>query len=96
MASFKAKTALPGHHLVSIIQVANHTLKEMYIDVTDMLFHELIDAHKRNPPNSMRHWRGEHHIEYISLAYSIPLADTAPFIEKCVEGLRSEGWTVLR
>ena len=95
MPTFRDKRP-PPQDLITIYLAANHSTKEAYIAPTDLLIHELIEHHRQSPPEPISHWKPDHRIDYSCLAYSIPLAESEPFIEKSIREEESKGWRVLR
>lgn len=95
MPTFRDKQHAP-QDLVTIYQAMNHSLKETYLASTDMLIHELIEAHRRQPPQPIRHWKSDQQIEYLCRAYSIPLSESDRFIEDRIKEESAKGWKVLR
>ena len=95
MPTFRDKNR-PPQDLVTIYQALNHSLKETYIASTDMLIHELIEAHRAKPPQAIRHWREGQKIDYICRAYSIALGEADRFIEERCKEESAKGWKVLQ
>lgn len=94
MPTFRNKNR-PPQDLVTIYEAVNHTRKETHIGSTDMLINELIETHRRQSPETMRHWKEDDRVDYICLAYSISLAEAPAFIQKAEKEKAAKGWKVL-
>jgi hypothetical protein len=73
---------LPQHHLVTVYEVVNETLSEVYLGTTNLLAPRLVRAFQRRPPKEVRRWRPEHRMILRCLVYAIPLRQGQAFIRK--------------
>ncbi len=69
-----------GQGQVSVVEVLNNCIRELYIFATDLPIDEISAKHKKELPAAISHWRQNHLISYCLLEESLPLADTPTFI----------------
>ena len=69
-----------GRGQVSVVEVLNNCLRELYIFATDLPIEEISAKHKKKFPAEISHWRQNHLISYCLLEESMARADTPTFI----------------
>jgi hypothetical protein len=73
---------LPQHHLVTVYEVVNETLREVYLGTTSLLAPQLAAEFKRRPPRAIAGWRTSDRMLLRCLVYAIPLREAQAFIRK--------------
>jgi len=73
---------LPQHHLITVYEVVNETLREVYLGTTSLLAPQLAVEFKRRPPRAVTRWRANDRMILRCLAYAIPLREGQTFIRK--------------
>jgi hypothetical protein len=73
---------LPQHHLITVYEVVNETLREVYLGTTSLLAPQLALQFERRPPRAVARWRPEHRMILRCLVYAIPLREGQTFIRK--------------
>ncbi|MBI4345449.1 MAG: hypothetical protein HY553_01245 [Elusimicrobia bacterium] len=86
----------PPHHLVSVFEASNETLKEVLLGVTARLLQRLVREHQKTPPPAIAHWSARHNVDYRCLDYSVKAREARGVIERRAKALRARGWRVLK
>lgn len=73
---------LPQHHLITVYEVVNETLGEVYLGTTNLLALQLSEKLRTDPPRAIARWRPEHRVMLRCLVYAIPLKEGQAFIRK--------------
>lgn len=85
----------PGHHLVSVYEAANDTLKEVYVGITTLLMERLVKGFQTSPPPAVACWKRKHRVLFRIVRYIIPYRKAAPFIRAYLQSGSLAGWKVL-
>ncbi len=86
----------PQHHLVSVFEAVNDTVKEIYLGTTTLLSDQLAAQFPRTPPPATAHWESRHRVFVKVVEYSIPLKDARAFIDHYADSAAAAGWKVLK
>lgn len=73
---------LPQHHLVTVYEVVNETLGEVYLGTTNLLSPKLARDFERFPPKAIARWRARDRVILRCLVYAIPLREAEAFVRK--------------
>ena len=81
--------------LVTVYEAANETLKEVYLESSQLPISQIARFLRSDPPPRLSHWRPEHLVQYRAVA-TLPKRDAEAFIARYAESGAPAGWRVLR
>lgn len=81
---------------MTVWELRNETLKELYIGPSDLSAEELKSRHQGQRPPLIAHWDpANQKIEYVELAPALTPNDAFDFIYHYVRKVAREGWKLL-
>jgi hypothetical protein len=83
-----------GGDLVSIVELINHTRKQVYVCSTMLFTSELLAKIKNDPPRELVEWSESDMIDYRTLEYGLPRRDARAFLKRYRASISREGWRV--
>lgn len=85
---------MPALPLVTVYEAVNETLKEVYLESSQLPISQIARFLRSDPPPELSHWRPEHRVHYRPVA-TLPRRDAEAFIARYADSGAFFGWRVL-
>jgi len=82
---------------LTVYEVRNHTLMELYIGISEMSFEDVRKRHPLCRPIPIKHWDyRKHQIIYAEVDHKLPDEDARVFFESYAKMIEVPDWVSLR
>ncbi len=78
--------------LISIVELVNHTRKQVYVCATMLFTSELLADLKAHPPRELASWSESDLIDYRTLEYGVPRRQAKALIRRYRTAAARDGW----